>query len=156
MLRFHGSRDKQTFELIGHNSRLDELQAAILRVQLPHLDEWADGRRRAGEHYREAGLGELVDLPRALGEPVWHLYVVQAAQRDGLRAVLAARGIETGVHYPVPIHRQPAWLSAYGETPALPRAEQAAREMLSLPVHADLTDAEVERVAGAVMEFVRR
>ena len=67
MLRFHGSRDKQTFELIGHNSRLDELQAAILRVQLPHLEGWADGRRRGGEHYREAGLGELVDLAAGAG-----------------------------------------------------------------------------------------
>ena len=65
MLRFHGSRDKQTFELIGHNSRLDELQAAVLRVQLPHLEGWADGRRARAAHYEAAGLGELVDLPRA-------------------------------------------------------------------------------------------
>jgi dTDP-4-amino-4,6-dideoxygalactose transaminase len=64
-MRFHGSRDKQTFELIGHNSQLDELQAAILRVQLPHLEEWADGRRRAGEHYREAGPRRALDLPRS-------------------------------------------------------------------------------------------
>ena len=76
--------------------------------------------------------------------------------RDALRAHLVARGIATGVHYPVPIHRQPAWLRAYGETPPLPRAEQAAREMLSLPVHADLTDEEVERVADGVVEFFER
>ena len=69
MLRFHGSRDKQTFELVGHNSRLDALQAAILRVQLPHLEGWADGRRAAAGHYEAAGLGELVDLPRPRGRP---------------------------------------------------------------------------------------
>ena len=86
MLRFHGSRDKQTFELVGHNSRLDELQAAILRVQLPHLDDWADGRRRAAAHYEAAGLGELVDLPRPLGEPAWHLYVVRHERADELAA----------------------------------------------------------------------
>src|SRR5271155_1282237 len=75
-LRFHGSHDKISYELVGYNSRLDELQAAILRVQLPHLDAWADGRRRAGRHYEESGLGELVALPRptAAAAPPWHLY----------------------------------------------------------------------------------
>src|ERR671929_781728 len=79
MLRFHGSYDKTTFEHIGWNSRLDALQAAILRVQLPHLDAWADGRRAAGRHYEEAGLGELVALPRPApgARPAWHLYVVR-------------------------------------------------------------------------------
>src|SRR4051794_37088313 len=79
MLRFHGSRDKTTFELVGHNSRLDELQAAILRVQLPHLDAWAAGRREAGRAYERAGLGELLDLPRPVdgADPAWHLYVVR-------------------------------------------------------------------------------
>src|SRR5918992_1933185 len=93
MLRFHGSRDKQTFELVGHNSRLDELQAAILRVQLPRLEGWSDGRRRAAAHYEAVGLGELVDLPRALGEPAWHLYVVRHARADALAEALGAAGI---------------------------------------------------------------
>ena len=76
-LRFHGSHDKVTYELVGYNSRLDALQAAILRVQLPHLDAWADGRRAAGRHYEEAGLGELVRLPQPTdgSQPAWHLYV---------------------------------------------------------------------------------
>ena len=86
---------------------------------------------------------------------VYHQYVVRTPEREALRAYLGEHGVETGVHYPVPIHRQPAWLRAYGETPALPRAEQAAREMLSLPVHADLTDVEVERVADGVADFFR-
>src|SRR3954465_1706236 len=89
-LRFHGSRDKQSFELIGHNSRLDELQAGILRVQLPHLDGWADGRRAAGLHYEDAGLGELVGLPIATdgAAPAWHLYVVRSERADELLPVL--------------------------------------------------------------------
>src|SRR3984957_19506608 len=83
-LRFHGSRDKQTHELIGYNSRLDELQAAVLRVQLPHLDRWARARSEAGAHYRAAGLGELVALPEPVAgcDPAWHLYVVRAEHRD--------------------------------------------------------------------------
>src|SRR5690242_18440138 len=83
-LRFHGSRDKQTFELVGHNSRLDEIQAGILRVQLPHLDGWADGRRAAAAAYAEAGLGELVTLPVATpgARPAWHLYVVRSERAD--------------------------------------------------------------------------
>src|SRR5215212_3891129 len=81
MLRFHGSRDKVTYEHVGYNSRLDSLQAAILRVQLPHLDGWADGRRAAGRHYEEAGLGELVELPVPVAgcDPAWHLYVIRHA-----------------------------------------------------------------------------
>src|SRR3954449_3000557 len=106
MLRFHGSRDKTTFELIGHNSRLDELQAAILRVQLPHLESWADGRRAAGEHYREAGLGELGDLPLPVDgcEPAWHLYVVSHDRADDLAGALKAAGIGQKAYYRVPTH----------------------------------------------------
>src|SRR4051794_40472510 len=94
-LRFHGSRDKQMFELIGHNSRLDELQAGILRVQLPHLDTWSDGRRAAARDYAEAGLGELVALPVATpgAHPAWHLYVVRHDRADDLLAVLKGAGI---------------------------------------------------------------
>ncbi|MHB8235506.1 MAG: DegT/DnrJ/EryC1/StrS family aminotransferase, partial [Solirubrobacteraceae bacterium] len=86
ILRFHGSRDKVDYEQLGYNSRLDELQAAIMRVQLPHLDSWAAGRRKAGEHYEQAGLGELVALPQRLAgaSPAWHLYVVAHAEVERL------------------------------------------------------------------------
>jgi len=150
----HGQVRKNEHHLYGTNSRLDELQAAMLRVKLRLLD--ARNRRRAeiAAHYN-ARLGSFLVTPP--DDPtrvhVYHQYVVRTPARDALRSHLAAREIETGVHYPVPIHRQPAWLRTYGETPALPRAEQAAREMLSLPVHADLTDAEVERVADAIAGF---
>ncbi|MGC2373712.1 MAG: DegT/DnrJ/EryC1/StrS family aminotransferase, partial [Solirubrobacteraceae bacterium] len=84
VLRFHGSHDKVTYDMVGYNSRLDELQAAILRVQLPHLDGWSDGRRRAAAHYAETGLGELVTLPRPTigSQPAWHLYVVRHPEAD--------------------------------------------------------------------------
>src|SRR5215218_9039284 len=112
MLRFHGSWDKVTYEHVGYNSRLDALQAAILRVQLPHLDGWADGRRAAGRHYEEAGLGELVDLPVPVAgaQPAWHLYVVRSPRADELAAALAAAGHGHKAYYRTPVHRQPAML----------------------------------------------
>ena len=157
LLGTHGQVRKNEHEFYGTNSRLDELQAAMLRVKLRLLD--ARNRRRAeiaayyGGRLRPFAVTPPTDPARV---HVYHQYVVRTPERDALRTHLAARDIETGVHYPVPIHRQPAWLTTYGESPALPRAEQAAREMLSLPVHADLTDAEVERVADAVVKFFTR
>src|SRR5271155_241190 len=109
ILRFHGSRDKVDYEQLGCNSRLDELQAAILRVQLPHLDDWADGRRRAGSHYEEAGLGELVTLPQPTtgSAPAWHLYVINDPHVERVEAALAAAGIGHKPYYRTPVHRQP-------------------------------------------------
>ncbi len=157
LLGTHGQVRKNEHEFYGTNSRLDELQAAMLRVKLRVLDG-RNRRRAAIAAYYNARLRPFVVTPPE--DPrrvhVYHQYVVRTPAREALRAHLAGRGIETGVHYPVPIHRQPAWLRAWGETAALPRAEQAAGEMLSLPVHADLTDAEVERVADAVAGFFRR
>ena len=104
MLRFHGSRDKQSFELVGHNSRLDELQAALLRLELPHLDVWCEGRRAAGRHYEEAGLGALVSLPVPAdgADPAWNLYVVRHERADDLGAALQAAGIGQRAYYRVP------------------------------------------------------
>ena len=110
MLRFHGSRDKETFELVGYNSRLDELQAALLRITLPHLDGWCDGRRAAAAAYEEAGLGEIVELPRPApgSSPAWHLYVVRHPEPDALAAALEEAEIGHKAYYRVPAHRQPA------------------------------------------------
>ena len=151
MLRFHGSRDKQTFELVGHNSRLDELQAAILRVQLPHLDGWADGRRRAGAHYEAAGLGELVDLPRALGEPAWHLYVVRHARADELAAALQAAGVGHKAYYRVPAHAQPA-MREYAPADGLPGTAAAARTHLAIPMSPVLSREQAAEVAAVVRD----
>ena len=129
----------------------------MLRVKLRMLD--ARNRRRVeiASYYTER-LHQLVVTPPEVPSrtAVYHQYVVRTPRRDALRAYLAERDIETGIHYPVPIHRQPAWLRTFGEGPALPRAERAARQILSLPVHPDLTDEEVERVADAVSSFFRR
>src|SRR6185312_9601625 len=110
MLRFHGSRDKVTFEKVGYNSRLDELQAAILRVLLPRLDNWTTGRRAAARAYEQAGLGELVALPAVADgvEPAWHLYVVRHRDADGLSRSLAEAGVQARGYYRTPVHRQPA------------------------------------------------
>ena len=151
MLRFHGSRDKQTFELVGHNSRLDELQAAILRVQLPHLDDWADGRRAAAAHYEAARLGELVDLPRALGEPAWHLYVVRHARADELAAALKAAGVGHKAYYRVPAHLQPA-MRAYRPAAELPGTDEAARTHLAIPMSPVLSREQAADVAAAVRD----
>src|SRR5665213_1741694 len=128
MLRFHGSRDKVTYEHIGYNSRLDELQAAILRVQLPHLDAWADGRRAAAQAYAQAGLAEFVDLPRAetATHPAWHLFVVRAAEPDALAARLTAAGIGARAYYRRAVHEQPA-MRDYAPSHALPGTELASR-----------------------------
>ena len=149
-LRFHGSRDKQTFELVGHNSRLDELQAALLRVQLPHLDGWADGRRAAARHYAEAGLGELVTLPvpTAGADPAWHLYVVRHAEADALAARLKERGIGQKAYYRVPTHRQPA-MREWGARVELPATDEAARTHLAIPMSPVLTAEQAREVVGA-------
>jgi dTDP-3-amino-3,4,6-trideoxy-alpha-D-glucose transaminase len=151
VLRFHGSRDKVSYEQVGYNSRLDELQAAILRVQLPHLDTWADGRREAAAHYEHAGLGELVALPRPVAgaEPAWHLYVIAHPEPPTLEAALAAADIGHKAYYRTPIHRQAA-MRAWGEGIALPGTEQAARTHLAIPLSPVLTRAQVEEAVGVV------
>ena len=149
-LRFHGSRDKVTYEQVGYNSRLDELQAAILRVQLPHLDAWADGRRQAGRHYQQAGLGELVGLPRPVADssPAWHLYVVSHPRVERLEAALASAGIGHKPYYRTPVHRQ-APMRAWGESAELPGTEAAAGTHLAIPMSATLTRAQAEEVVAA-------
>jgi dTDP-3-amino-3,4,6-trideoxy-alpha-D-glucose transaminase len=153
MLRFHGSRDKTTFEMVGHNSRLDELQAAILRVQLPHLEQWADGRRQAAANYREAGLGELVDLPVPVDgcEPAWHLYVVSHERADDLAAALKAAGIGQKAYYRVPTHEQPA-MREYAPAGELPGTAAAARRHLAIPMSPVLSPEQATEVVAAVRD----
>jgi dTDP-3-amino-3,4,6-trideoxy-alpha-D-glucose transaminase len=150
-LRFHGSHDKVTYEQVGYNSRLDELQAAILRVQLPHLDAWADGRRAAGAHYVDAGLGELVKLPQptAGAQPAWHLYVVAHPAVERMEAALADAQIGHKAYYRTPIHRQAA-MRAWGEGVELPGTDEAARTHLAIPMSPVLTRARTEEVVAAV------
>jgi dTDP-3-amino-3,4,6-trideoxy-alpha-D-glucose transaminase len=153
MLRFHGSFDKSTFEHVGYNSRLDELQAAILRVQLPYLDDWSDGRRAAAAHYERAGLGELVDLPRHTdgARPAWHLYVVRHDHADDLATALRERGIGHKAYYRVPAHRQPA-MAVWGSDTDLPGTEDAAATHLAIPMSPALDDRHAAQVASAVRD----
>jgi len=151
MLRFHGSRDKQTFEVVGHNSRLDELQAGILRVLLPHLDAWCDGRRAAARAYADAGLGELVALPEPTpgAEPAWHLYVVRHEQADALLSELKAAGIGARAYYRVPCHLQRAMREFPPHVP-LPGTEEAARTNLAVPMSPALGPEQAAEVVAAV------
>jgi dTDP-3-amino-3,4,6-trideoxy-alpha-D-glucose transaminase len=151
ILRFHGSRDKVDYEQLGYNSRLDELQAAILRVQLPHLDDWADGRRRAGRHYEQAGLGELLALPRPTvgAAPAWHLYVVSDPDVQRLEGALKGAGIGCKAYYRTPVHRQPP-MRQWGAGVELPATEHAARTHLAIPMSPVLTREQVDEVVTAV------
>ena len=151
MLRFHGSRDKRTFELVGHNSRLDELQAGILRVLLPHLDAWSDGRRAAARAYAAAGLGELVALPEPTpgSSPAWHLYVVRHERADALLESLNAAGIGARAYYRVPVHAQPA-MREFAPAVQLPGTEEAARTNLAIPMSPVLGPPEAAEVVAAM------
>jgi dTDP-3-amino-3,4,6-trideoxy-alpha-D-glucose transaminase len=153
MLRFHGSRDKVTYEHVGYNSRLDELQAAVLRVQLPELERWAAHRHGVGEWYAQAGLGDLVALPQATPDsrPAWHLYVVRHPRADELAEALREARIECRGYYRVPVHRQPA-MERYGAGVELPRTDEVARTHLALPVSAALTHDQVDEVVAAVRD----
>jgi dTDP-3-amino-3,4,6-trideoxy-alpha-D-glucose transaminase len=149
-LRFHGSPDRVRYEQVGYNSRLDELQAAILRVLLPHVDTWADGRRAAAAHYEAAGLGSLVRLPVPTPgtQPAWHLYVVQHARADELAASLAAAGIEARAYYRVPVHRQPA-MAAFAAGTELPYTDELARTHLAIPINPLLSAEQAAEVVAA-------
>src|SRR6185437_12247444 len=156
MLRFHGSRDKVTFERLGYNSRLDELQAAVLRVQLPHLDEWAARRHAVGRQYEEEGLGEIVALPRPADGviPAWHLYVVRSESADELAEALTAEGIGNRAYYRVPAHRQPA-LRDFAGGVDLPVTDEAARTNLAVPMSPALSVDQVRAVCQAAQRQFR-
>ena len=154
-LRQYGWREKYRVELpAGRNSRLDELQAAALRVRLRYLDAWNAARRAAANRYTEAFADLPLTLPETMDEAqVGHLYVVRTARRDALRAHLTAQSVASDIHFPVPDHRQPTEVAANDASEALPVTEQACGSVLSLPCFPGIRDAEVERVIGAVRAF---
>ena len=154
-LRNYGSVRKYEHEVIGYNSRLDEMQAAFLRVKLPHLDEENERRRAIAARYT-AGLADanlVLPFVPDWAEPVWHLYVVRHADRDGLAEHLKASGVSTVIHYPTPPHRQPAYASLGLGEGSFPVSEQIHREVLSLPIGPMLTDDDVDHVIDAVRSF---
>ena len=154
LLRFHGSKAKKDFELVGYNSRLDELQAAVLRLFLPHVDEWNRLRREAAARYAELGLGEVCELPADEPGHVYHVYVVRSPERDRIREHLAAAEIASSTYYETPLHRQPA-LRQFGQADGdFPETERAARENLALPMWAGIGADVQERVVSAVRDAV--
>lgn len=154
MLRFHGSRDKQTFELVGANSRLDAVQAAALRVFLPHLAGWNASRREGAARYAELGLGDAVELPVDETGHVYHMYVVRTRDREAIQEALRAAGIASAAYYVTPLHLQPA-LRRFGWEPgSLPETERAAAENLALPLWGGITADVQERVVATVRAAV--
>jgi dTDP-4-amino-4,6-dideoxygalactose transaminase len=154
-LRRQGSKKKYHNEMLGFNSRLDEIQAALLRVKLRYLDEWAAGRQRVARRYGEllAGLPVQTPYERPGVRHVYHQYTIRAPRRDDLQAHLKAQGIGTMVYYPVPLHRLPLYAGLGYQEGNLPESEKAAGEVISLPIYPELTEEEIEVVAGAIAGF---
>jgi dTDP-4-amino-4,6-dideoxygalactose transaminase len=152
MLRFHGSRDKKTFAYVGTNSRLDELQAAALRLFLGELDGWNRARREAAARYAELGLGAFCDLPQDEPGHVYHMYVVRTPERVRLAEALSAAGIGNASYYVTPTHLQPALQKFGHEEGLLPETERASRENLALPMWAGIPAEVQERVVTVVRE----
>lgn len=156
LYRDHGSRIRYQHEVVGRNARLDEIQAAILRIKLRHLDRWNEQRRANAAKLSAALTGTSLILPVPGGDDVrevFHLYVVRHPKRDALKDFLTERGIGVGIHYPYPIHLQPAYASL-GYTPgSFPVTEQFAHEILSLPMYAELTGAQITRIVDSVRAF---
>ncbi len=155
LLRQYGWRERYISDVPGYNSRLDELQAAVLRVRLRHLDEENEARRRAAAVYDDMLQGLPLELPVARPDDrhVYHLYAVRSERRDALQTFLAARGIGTAIHYPVPVHLQPAYHRLGYGPGSLPVTEAAARSVLSLPMFPDLSPASAAAVAKAINQF---
>ena len=157
-LRVHGSRKKYHNEMVGYNSRLDELQAAILRVKLPHLETWNAGRRRVAETYFRLLDGhEGIVLPEVVEGHVFHQYTVRVrgCDRDRLQARLAEEGVETMVYYPVPCHRLKLYAQSHAHV-ACPVAERASAEVISLPIWPEMEEAAQRAVARALLAQVDR
>jgi dTDP-3-amino-3,4,6-trideoxy-alpha-D-glucose transaminase len=147
LLRFHGSRDKERFEAIGYNSRLDEVQAAVLRVFLRHVDDWNARRRAATARYEELGLGELCELPHDEPGHVYHVYCVRTPERDRVASALRRAGIGCATYYSTPLHLQAPFASS---ATSLPETERAARETIALPLWPAITAEQQEEVVESV------
>jgi len=160
LLRVHGSKKKYHHEILGTNSRLDSLQAAILRVKLRHLRDWTRGRQQRAEHYRElfrkSALVEFVRVPNAPSgdfEHVYNQFSIRCSKRNELREFLAAAGIPTEIYYPLPLHLQPAFAYLGHRIGDFPQAEMVSQEALALPVYPELTQSQQESVVGAIADF---
>jgi dTDP-4-amino-4,6-dideoxygalactose transaminase len=157
MLRDHGSTQKYEHRLPGYNFRMEGLQGGFLSVKLKHLDGWNELRRAAAKNYSQllSGSGLVLPMEMPYAKHVYHLYVVQAEDRKIVRQHLLSAGIETGLHYPTPLHLQEAYSSLGYEKGTFPVTERLAGRIFSLPIYPDLTDEKIEQVASALVEALR-
>jgi dTDP-4-amino-4,6-dideoxygalactose transaminase len=161
VLRVHGGKPKYFHALIGGNFRIDELQAAVLRVKLKYLDGWTEARQRNAAYYTAAfagrELGERVVTPRAAAgqRHIFNQYIVRVHERDALKAFLATRGIGTEIYYPVPLHLQECFAYLGHKDGDFPASERAARETLALPVYPELTEQQLDHVVASIVEFFK-
>jgi len=155
ILRQHGSRTRYYHEELGFNSRLDEIQAAILRVKLRHLDSWIAGRQEIADLYRSSlrGGSIVVPLDDARGRHIYHQFTIRVPQRDALQAHLREMGIATMIYYPVPLHQQKAYAHLGYREGDFPQSEKAAREVLSLPIYPELTPEQAGFAGEAILDF---
>ena len=156
LLRFHGSRDKRTFDAVGYNSRLDELQASVLRLFLGHVDRWNLERRAAAARYAALGLADACELPRDEPGHVYHMYVVRTPERDRVAAALREAGIGCAAYYTTPLHLQPVFGHLGYEPGSLPETERAAAENLALPLWAGIGEETQKTVVECVQQAARR
>lgn len=159
MLRVHGQASKYQHELEGRNSRLDELQAVILRIKIKHLDIWNDMRRRNAALYTNLlkGLGSklILSVEREGVKHVYNIYNVRTSKRDALKDFLSSRGVSTAVYYPIPLHLQKVYQALGYQRGDFPNSEKASLEILALPVFPELTEEEINFVAGTILDFYR-
>jgi dTDP-4-amino-4,6-dideoxygalactose transaminase len=158
-LRTHGGTKTYLHEEVGFNSRLDALQAAVLRAKLPHLAAWSEARRRNAAYY-DAAFADVAEVVRPVVDPanesIYNQYTLRAQRRDALQAHLRERGIGTSVYYPLPLHLQPCFAYLGYEPGSCPESERAASEVLSLPIYPELTSAQLDEVVDAVRAFYGR
>jgi len=162
LLRTHGGHAKYFHSIVGFNSRLDEIQAAILNVKLPHLEEWSEARRRNAAVYESAferaGLRAFATTPRTLPgrSHIFHQYVIRCSRRDELREFLKKKGIGTEIYYPLPLHEQECFRNLGYRPEDFPRSHDASRQSLALPVYPELTAEQLQYVVDRISEFFRQ
>lgn len=158
-LRTHGGRKTYYHEIVGYNSRLDALQAAVLRAKLPHLEGWSAGRRRNAAYY-DAAFADVADIVTPYIEPantsIYNQYTIRVPNRDALQEHLKSKGIGSSVYYPLPLHLQPCFSYLGYREGQCPESERAAREVLSLPIYPELTTTQLDEVIGVVRAFYGR
>jgi dTDP-4-amino-4,6-dideoxygalactose transaminase len=156
MLRDWGAEKKYHHVLKGYNFRMEGIQGAVLRVKLRYLERWTEGRRTAAAHYDRLLAGSGIPTPKAMphNRHVYHIYAIRTAHRQAWQDALLAQGVQSGIHYPTPVHLLPAFADLGYRAGQFPRSEQAANEVLSLPMFPELTEAQCEEVARALKNIV--